>query len=71
MVIFYEKNKSKGFNVDKDNNNEDTYGYDFVPTISHWTNIDEQRKEVNYLENIGKVRKNTNNDENGQRIDII
>lgn len=51
------KNKEKGFDIKKDNNNIDPYGYDFVPTISHWTNIDEQRKEVAYLENIDKTSK--------------
>lgn len=57
------KNKNKGFDVKKDNNNIDPYGYDFVPTISHWTNIDEQRKEVEHLENIDKSRINNNNSE--------
>ena len=51
------KKKNKGFDVHKDNNNRDPYGYDFVPTISHWTNIDEQRKEVLYLENISSESK--------------
>ena len=45
------------------NNNKDPYGYDFVQTIAHVTNIDEQRKQVNYLENIKKDRKSTNNGE--------
>ena len=40
------KNKEKGFDIKKDNNNIDPYGYDFVPTIAHWTNIDEQRKII-------------------------
>lgn len=51
------KKKNKGFDIEKDNNNIDPYGYDFVPTIAHWTNIDEQRKEVTYLENISKDSK--------------
>ena len=51
---------NKDISVYKDNNNVDPYGYDFVPTISHWTNIDEQRKEVRHLENINK---NTKKDE--------
>ena len=55
------KNKEKGFDIKKDNNNVDPYGYDFVPTISHWTNIDEQRNNVKHLENIEKGRKNNNN----------
>lgn len=56
-----KKNKYKGFDVNKDNNNFDPYGYDFVPTIAHWTNIDEQRKETEYLENIENSRNNNNN----------
>ncbi len=51
-----QKNRlhEKDINKLNDNNNIDPYGYDFVPTISHWTNIDEQRKQVEYLENISK-----------------
>ena len=56
----YEK-KSNKYN---DNNNKDPYGYDFVPTVAHCTNIDEQRKEVNYLENVTKPQKSSNNDKN-------
>jgi len=56
-----KKDKSKGFDINKDNNNVDPYGYDFIPTISHWTNIDEQRKEVEYLENIDKEQESANN----------
>ncbi len=55
-----KKRKNKGFDIDKDNNNKDPYGYDFVPTIAHWTNIDEQRKDVNYLENISNSKKSGN-----------
>lgn len=51
------KKNNKDLNKNKINNNEDPYGYDFVPTISHWTNIDEQRKEVKFLENINKKSK--------------
>lgn len=51
------KKNNNGFDITKDNNNLDPYGYDFVPTLSHWTNIDEQRKEVNHLENICKNSK--------------
>ena len=67
MVIFFmkednkfnkkeQKNRlhEKDVNKQNDNNNIDPYGYDFVPTIAHWTNIDEQRKQVEYLENISK-----------------
>lgn len=51
-----QKNRlhEKDVNKQNDNNNIDPYGYDFVPTIAHWTNIDEQRKQVEYLENISK-----------------
>lgn len=49
--------KEKDINKYHDNNNVDPYGYDFVPTISHWTNIDEQRKEVEHLENITNSKK--------------
>jgi len=52
-----DKRNNNRHDVKKDNNNLDPYGYDFVPTIAHWTNIDEQRKEVNYLENIDKNAK--------------
>lgn len=51
-----EKN-SKDLNKNKVNSNKDPYGYDFMPTISHWTNIDEQRKEVDFLESISKKSK--------------
>ena len=44
----------KSINKFHDNNNVDPYGYDFVPTIAHWTNIDEQREETMRLENITK-----------------
>lgn len=49
--------KEKDINKYHDNNGIDPYGYDFVPTISHWTNIDEQRKEVEHLENITNSKK--------------
>ena len=48
------KKKNKGFDINKDNNDLDPYGYDFVPTISHWTNIDEQKKDVKRLEDISR-----------------
>ena len=38
--------------MEKTNNSEDIYGYDFVPTLSHVLNIDEQRENVKKLENI-------------------
>lgn len=28
------------------------YGYDFVPRMEHWTNIDEQKIQVNKIEDI-------------------
>lgn len=46
----------KDINKYHDNNNVDPYGYDFVPSIAQWTNIDEQRKEVEFLENITKEK---------------
>lgn len=46
----------KSMNKLDDNNNIDPYGYDFVPTIAHWTNIDEQREEVKHLEKLTKKR---------------
>lgn len=30
------------------------YGYDFIPTLHHWTNVDEQKIEAVSLENISK-----------------
>ena len=30
------------------------YGYDFVPTLHKWTNIDEQKEKVKKLEQISK-----------------
>ena len=30
------------------------YGYDFIPTLHHWTNVDEQKIETVNLENISK-----------------
>lgn len=60
---FKKRLNEKDINRYNDNNNEDPYGYDFVPTIAHWTNIDEQRKEAIHLENITKERKSANNGE--------
>ena len=63
---FKNRLHEKDINKCNDNNNVDPYGYDFVPSIAHWTNIDEQRKEVAHLENITKGvkgRKTTNIDE--------
>lgn len=53
--FFVEKNKD----VDKNkvNNNKDPYGYDFVQTLAHITNIDEQREKVKELECIDKKSK--------------
>ena len=61
LLILFLKNKDKLSKYK--NNDEDPYGYDFVPTISHVTNIDEQKQEVKRLENIKKDRKSTNNSE--------
>lgn len=47
------KNKNNKLIRKKNKNfSEDQYGYDFVPTLSHWTNIDEQKREVKKMENI-------------------
>lgn len=61
LWVIFLKNKDKLSKYK--NNDEDPYGYDFVPTISHVTNIDEQKQEVKRLENIKKDRKSTNNRE--------
>lgn len=49
--------KYKDLDKNKVNNNKDPYGYDFVQTLAHITNIDEQRETVNRLENINKKSK--------------
>ena len=43
------KNKEKVKN--KVSDHED-YGYDFVPTLDEWLNIDEQREKAEELEDI-------------------
>ncbi|MDD2627831.1 MAG: hypothetical protein PHR25_03080 [Clostridia bacterium] len=49
------KNKNKKLIRKKDKNfSEDEYGFDFVPTLSHWTNIDEQKEDVEKMESITK-----------------
>ena len=80
MVIYMNKNnefkkerQEKRLNELKenkynDNNNKDPYGYDFVPAIAHWTNIDEQRKEVKKLENITNTESNKKELDRGKNI---
>ena len=50
-----DKNKRKNSNkVDKLEHKKDheDYGYDFVPTLNEWVNIDEQRQKTKELEDI-------------------
>ena len=45
--------------VEKEETNkikQEDYGYDFVPTLSHSLNIDEQKVKAKRLENIEKKR---------------
>lgn len=46
MIFLSKKNK-------KDVGKEE-YGYDFVPELSHITNIDEQRVKAKKMEKMGK-----------------
>lgn len=49
-----EKNIKKAQSVDKIKTNKDheDYGYDFVPHLNEWLNIDEQREKTKELEDI-------------------
>lgn len=40
--------------VDKEKNSQDheDYGYDFVPHLNEWVNIDEQKEKTKQLEDI-------------------
>lgn len=49
--------KNKDLEKNKVNNNKDPYVYDFVQTLAHITNIDEQREKVRKLECIDKKSK--------------
>lgn len=52
------KNTSNSKKVDKKQENKDInkdhedYGYDFVPTLDEWLNIDEQRERTDELEDM-------------------
>lgn len=49
------KNKSKKtIKVDnlRSNKGHEDYGYDFVPALNEWVNIDEQRQKAKELEDI-------------------
>lgn len=51
-----DKKKTKQENNSKNNekleNFSEDYGYDFVPTLNEWLNIDEQMEKVDELEDI-------------------
>ena len=49
-----QNNKSSDKKVDKPKISKDheDYGYDFVPTLGEWVNIDEQREKTKELEDI-------------------
>ena len=57
-----DKNKQNNANstkkVDKVKISKDheDYGYDFVPTLDEWVNIDEQREKVKELEDISYLK---------------
>ena len=52
------KNTSNSKKVDKNKDNKGTnkdhedYGYDFVPTLDEWLNIDEQKERTEELEDM-------------------
>lgn len=37
-----------------DRKNIEKYGYDFVPRVEHWTNLEEQKIDVDKIEKITK-----------------
>lgn len=49
-----KKNNYKAKKVDnkKMNTDHEDYGYDFVPHLNEWVNIDEQREKTKELEDI-------------------
>lgn len=52
-----KENKNKGKKLNKvdnliQNQDHEDYGYDFVPTLNEWVNIDEQRQRTKELEDI-------------------
>lgn len=50
----HKNNNKKAKQVDsyKINKDHEDYGYDFVPTLDGWLNIDEQREKTKELEDI-------------------
>lgn len=44
--------KNKKVDRKKTNKDHEDYGYDFVPTLNEWVNIDEQKQKVKELEDI-------------------
>ena len=34
--------------------NDEEYGYDFIPSLNEWLNIDEQKENVKRIQDIGK-----------------
>jgi len=46
-----KKVEKKEQNIDINKDHED-YGYDFVPTLDEWLNIDEQKERTEELENM-------------------
>lgn len=49
-----KKNSSKKVDNDKISKAHEDYGYDFVPTLDEWMNIDEQRERTQELEDISE-----------------
>lgn len=49
-------NKNLGVEL-KDREDVEKYGYDFVPRLNQWTNLNEQEEQVTKIENITKVEK--------------
>lgn len=47
-----KKNKEKVVDNNKISKDHEDYGYDFVPNLNEWVNIDEQREKTKELEDI-------------------
>lgn len=47
-----EEKNNKLNEIKEERMNKDEYGYDFVPKLSHYLNIDEQQEGAKRLENI-------------------
>lgn len=47
-----DSSKSKKVENKKRNKDHEDYGYDFVPNLDEWLNIDEQREKADELENM-------------------